>query len=345
MASEVGRLTASILTNFLVAVRISSRDRLIIDPLNPIHLLLSAKRSRVNSLPIHTEATSMRINPSRIMPLLFVGLLGLVPLHAEGQTKSNGARNVLVELYTSQGCDSCPSACDLLGKLPKLGFSPDRVIALNFHVDYFNTPWVDPFSDPSFSDREMSYNQVMKRKDLYFTPMLMVDGRYPMLGSNQGQVVSAIRQAKTEAPGVGIELAAEGVGPRKTVKVQLQAKSADVAGRDLLVGVALTQNRVSTAVPSGENKGKTLVEYHVVRKLDHKFTKLSRSELKTLTFSLNLPPNADPADFRVVAFAQDRNNGQVHQVDDLPWQSASTPASDSAPAPDSTPAPTRTTSR
>ena len=283
----------------------------------------------------------MRIQLVPFMPLLFVGLLAISPVIAEGQTKPSASRTVLVELYTSQGCNSCPSACDLLGKLPKLGFSPDRVVALNFHVDYFNTPWVDPFSDPSFSDREMSYNQVMNRKDLYFTPMLMVDGRQPMLGSNQGQVVAAIRQAKTEAPAVALDLTLDGAGPRKTVAVQLQARTAEVAGRDLLVGVALTQNRVSTDVPSGENAGKTLVEYHVVRKLDHKFTKLSRSEPKTMTFSLKLPPNANPADFRVVAFAQDRNNGQVHQTDDLPWQAAATPTL----TPESTPSPTRTTSR
>ena len=281
----------------------------------------------------------MRIQPIRFTSLLLVGLLAISPVSATGQTKPSASRTVLVELYTSQGCDSCPSACDLLGKLPKLGFNPDRVIALNFHVDYFNTPWVDPFSDPSFSDREMSYNQVMKRNDLYFTPMLMVDGRQPMLGSNQGQVVAAIRQAKTQAPAVGIDLSLDGSGPRKTVAVQLQTRTAEVAGRDLLIAVALTQNRVSTDVPSGENAGKTLVEYHVVRKLDHKFTKLTRSEPKTLTFSLNLPPNADPADFRVVAFAQDRNNGQVHQADDLPWQLPATLT------PESTPAATRTKSR
>ena len=283
----------------------------------------------------------MRIQPIRFTPLLLVALLAIHPASVVGQTKPSASRTVLVELYTSQGCNSCPPACDLMGKFPQLGFTPDRVVALNFHVDYFNTPWADPFSDPSFSNREMSYNQVLKRQDLYFTPMLMVDGRQPMLGSNQKQVVAAIRQAKTESPGVTLDLKIEGADPRKTVAVQLQARTAEAAGRDLLVAVALTQDRVSTDVPSGENAGKTLVEYHVVRKLDHKFTKLSRSEPRTLNFSLTLPTNANPADFRVVAFAQDRDNGQVHQAADLAWQ----PALTLPPAPESTPSPPPTATR
>ncbi len=245
-----------------------------------------------------------------------------------GQDKATTpTRKVLVELYTSQGCDSCPPAADLMGKLPALGFGPDRVVALNFHVDYFNTPWVDPFSDPSYSDREQSYNQVMKRTDLYFTPMMMIDGRNPQLGSNRDQALASIRKAKGEAPAVTLDLSLDGTSPRRTASVKIAARSAEVAGRDILVGVALTQNHASTPVPSGENAGKTLIEHDVVRRLDHKFTKLDRTGSKTLTFPVELPPNSDPtAAYRVVVFAQDRANGQVHQADSVPWTSVPTPA-------------------
>ena len=249
------------------------------------------------------------------------------PTAAVGQEKSAGPpRKILVELYTSQGCDSCPPAADLLGKLAALGYGPDRVVPVNFHVDYFNTPWEDPFSDPSYSDREQSYNQVMRRTDLYFTPMMMVDGRYPLLGSNREQAVAALRQARNEPPGVALGIHLDGSGSRKTVAVKLTARSGDIAGRDLLIGVALTQDRATTQVPSGENAGKTLVEHHVVRRLDHKFTRLDRTEPKTLTFPLTLPDGADPARFHVAVFAQDRANGKVHQADSLPWITP-TPAS------------------
>ena len=65
-------------------------------------------------------------------------------------------KKVLVELYTSQGCNSCPPASDLVGRLGALGYGPDKVVVLNFHVDYFNDPWADPFSDAAYSRRQLS---------------------------------------------------------------------------------------------------------------------------------------------------------------------------------------------
>lgn len=272
----------------------------------------------------HPKAITMRSYCLPTLALIAIGAGLIVPGSlVRGEDKSSSPpRKVLVELYTSQGCNSCPPACELLGKLGSLGLGDDRVVALNFHVDYFNTPWVDPFSDPSFSDREQSYNQVMRRTDLYFTPMLMVDGRTPMLGSNRDQVLTAVRRAQGEAPGVALDLGVDGFGPRRSVTVKLKARTDAAVGRDLLIGVALTQDKVTTKVPSGENAGKILDEYHVVRRLDHKFTKLDRTERKTLSFPVALPAGSDPAGFRVVAFAQDRANGAVYQAEVIPWASA-----------------------
>ena len=244
----------------------------------------------------------------------------IAPSPSRGQDKAAASpKKVLVELYTSQGCDSCPPASDLLGRLAALGYGPDQVVPLNFHVDYFNTPWADPFSNPAHSDRQQSYNQVLGRTDLYFTPLMMVDGRYPLLGSNREQAVGSIRQARAEPARVALKLSLDGPALRKTVAVKLAARTAEVAGRDLLIGVALTQERTSTRVPSGENAGKTLVEHHVVRRLDHRFTKLDRTDSKTLSFPVSLPDGSDPARFRITAFAQDRTNGQVYQADAIPW--------------------------
>ena len=260
-----------------------------------------------------------------LLALLIAGATPPRPSPAQDRSAAP-PKKILVELFTSQGCNSCPPASDLLARLATLGYGPDRVVAVNFHVDYFNTPWVDPFSDPSFSDREQSYNRVMRRNDLYFTPLMMVDGRYPFLGSNREQAVAAIRKAKAEAPGVALDLALDGDGPRRSVAVRLAARAAEAAGRDLLIGVALTQNRVSTRVPSGENAGRTLAETHVVRRLDHQFARLDRAAPTTLTFPVALPAGLDPADCRVVAFAQDRANGRVHQAEAIPWATPPAPA-------------------
>ena len=93
-------------------------------------------------------------------------------------------KRVLLELYTSQGCNSCPPASDLLGKLFELGDGADRIVPLNFHVDYFNQPWPDPYSDASYTRRQRDYNSVQHRDDLQFTPLLMVDGRQPLHKNN-----------------------------------------------------------------------------------------------------------------------------------------------------------------
>ena len=118
------------------------------------------------------------------------------------EPKPESPKKALVELYTSQGCDMCPAADELLARLGALGYGPDRIITLSFHVDYFNDPWKDPFSDAAYSQREMAYNTALNRKDLYFTPMMMIDGRHPMLGSDQARAQSALKDVLKERPGV-----------------------------------------------------------------------------------------------------------------------------------------------
>jgi hypothetical protein len=236
--------------------------------------------------------------------------------------KAGNAKKVLVELYTSQGCDSCPSAAELLGRLGSLGYGRDRVVPLAFHVDYFNEPWKDPYSDPAFSRRELAYNGALDRKDLYFTPMMMVDGRYPMLGSDQPKAQAALDRALKQRPGVTLEIELKerpGAPDRKTLAVTLAAPSAEAADRDLLVGVALFEDRVSTAVRAGENAGKTLVEYDTVRKFVYEKVRVGQSRPTELTFPLELPADADPLRFGVAAFVQDWTKGKVHQADAVPW--------------------------
>jgi hypothetical protein len=213
----------------------------------------------------------------------------------------------------------------LLGKLAALGYGPTKIVPVAFHVDYFNDPWKDPFSDPSYSKREWAYNEAQDRKDLYFTPMMMIDGRYPMLGSDQPKARAALDRALKQRPGVtlGIDLSSPSSSRddprRRTLAVTVSPLSAEATDRDLLVGVAITEDPVTTAVPSGENKGKTLVEHHAVRKFVFEKVQLSKSQSKELSFPLELPADADPARCRVAVFVQDWMKGQVHQADGLRW--------------------------
>ena len=128
-----------------------------------------------------------------------------------GQKQATGAdktddskRMVLVELYTSQGCDMCPTAEKLLGTLAE---RDRRIVPIAFHVDYFNDPWKDVFSDPLYSQRQMTYNQLYTKPKnpeygLYYTPMLMIDGEQSVNGRDAASAEAAIRQALARKPAV-----------------------------------------------------------------------------------------------------------------------------------------------
>ena len=149
------------------------------------------------------------------MRVLIQLLIAIVPLAfaeecALGQDTGRDApkRVVLVELFTSQGCDMCPAAEKMLGALAER----DRgIVPIAFHVDYFNDPWKDVFSDPLYSQRQGAYNQLYTKPKnaeygLYYTPMLMIDGEQSVNGRDPISAEAAIRQAKNKKPLVDLDV-------------------------------------------------------------------------------------------------------------------------------------------
>ena len=190
--------------------------------------------------------------------LIAVGPDRPVSAAEDDQTK----RLVLVELYTSQGCDMCPTAEKMLGALAE---QDSRIVPIAFHVDYFNDPWKDVFSDPLYSQRQMAYNQLYTKPKnqeygLYYTPMLMIDGRQSVNGRDLPSAEAAIRQALARKPAVGLDvtldLARDGRSGTATIKVT--SRSAGAEKSPLLVCAVLREDGVVTDVPSGENAGKSL---------------------------------------------------------------------------------------
>ena len=138
-------------------------------------------------------------------------------------------RMVLVELYTSQGCDMCPTAEKVLGALAG---RDQTIVPIAFHVDYFNDPWKDVFSDSLYSQRQMTYNQLYAKPKnaeygLYYTPMMMIDGEQSVNGRDAASAESAIRRARAKKPAVAIDLRLELKQRRRsgtaTVRVTSQA--------------------------------------------------------------------------------------------------------------------------
>ncbi len=170
----------------------------------------------------------------------------------------------VVELFTSQGCYSCPAADRALGRL--IAERPD-VVGLEYHVDYWDDlvygsagRWRDPFSSPDHTRRQRDYNggPLEGRRGVY-TPQAVVNGRYGAVGSRKGVIEELIGKGRAESVVVTVD-GGEAAGLDVTV-------SGGATGRATVWLVRFDRHRV-TEVPSGENQGKTLENHHIVSALD-----------------------------------------------------------------------------
>ena len=223
----------------------------------------------------------------------------------------------------------CPSAEQLLGQLA----SDARVVPITFHVDYFNDPWKDPFSDPKFSRREMQYsvlydraNKLNKPNYLYLTPLVMVDGQTPMVGKDdaetKGRAQAAIRRSLADRPSVAIDLAlkAEGGEAKRSLDVTLSALVPEMRGREVLVAVVPYSAKTSTRVGSGELAGKTYGGRFVARGFEAQAARIAPSGKATTTFRVAPPKDADLKADGIVVIVQDEETGAVYQAAIISWQ-------------------------
>jgi hypothetical protein len=202
---------------------------------------------------------------------------------------------VVVELFTSQGCSSCPPADRLLASLAKDNTKGTEVIILSEHVDYWDyLGWKDPFSSPFFTERQHSYARALRQNNVY-TPEMVVDGINGFVGSNEGAAVSAIQRAGHE-PKVRLSLSAVEDSSKTSVDVVLLKKPEISKAERLLV--FLTQDDINVLVGSGENSGQTLRHSGVVRHVKV-IGKTSDSTIK-----LPKPSNSSARNLRVVAVLQ-----------------------------------------
>lgn len=218
-------------------------------------------------------------------------------------TEPAGERGpIVVELFTSQGCSSCPPADRLLSQLGD--DSGDDVIALAFHVDYWDyIGWKDPFSSAQWSERQEAYARSLRTGRLY-TPQLVVDGREHCVGSKKRDVEALLDQARRRGQGSRVQV----VGEIAESKLQV-AVAATVGGqlnRPLDLVVAIVEEGLETSVTRGENAKRSLRNDHVVRRLqvvDRLGQGASRGGEHQVTVDLDPAWNRDG--LGVVAFLQD----------------------------------------
>lgn len=256
---------------------------------------------------------------------------GAALAQADAPERSESRRVVLVELYTSQGCNMCPEAEKNLGILAG---RERRIVPIAFHVDYFNKPWKDPFSESLYSQRQMAFNSLYtkpknKEYGLYYTPMMMIDGEQSINGRDPAGAEAAIRRALAKKPQVTLKTRLELANNGRTgnLEVKVAPRSVVVQDRELLVCAVLREDGVVTEVESGENAKKTLTARFPARSTKFEFIELKGKAEKAMSFAFDRAPLWNAEKLGLAVFVQDKATGVVYQAADLPWRSDRGPAS------------------
>jgi hypothetical protein len=213
---------------------------------------------------------------------------------------------VVVELFTSEGCSSCPPADELLGRLrQELAAKNVQVIPLGFHVDYWNSlGWKDRFSSPDFTQRQEQYAHALK-VDGPYTPEMVVDGEVEFVGNDAGRAQSTIRQQANQLETAQVKIALAGADQ---LIIQVKGPAAPSSG-NALVMLAITEDNLSTQVGAGENGGRTLHHAAVVRELRQVGT-LHDGGME-MTVPLKLQKDWKRNDLRAVVFVQNGPSGKI----------------------------------
>ena len=230
------------------------------------------------------------------------------PVRAAGD---NERRPVLVELFTSEGCSSCPPADALLAKLDANQFVPGaRVIVLSEHVTYWDRlGWRDPFSLEAMTRRQQQYSQHFNLDDVY-TPQVVVDGAAQLVGSDERGLRRDIAEAAQEAK---LDVKIEGAQASGDHQVQFRVRVVGNGSGAHLVA-ALAEDRVESTVARGENAGRTLQHVAVVRTLQD--FGIGRQEGRSLALRLPEQKDDNGKSLRLVVFLADAKTGHVLGVDE-----------------------------
>ncbi|MDX6694328.1 MAG: hypothetical protein QOF02_1931 [Blastocatellia bacterium] len=222
---------------------------------------------------------------------------------------------VLLELFTSEGCSSCPPADDLLSQLDKTQpLAGVEVIALSQHVDYWNQlGWADPYSTAEFSARQSDYSAAFKLDGVY-TPQMVVDGQAEFVGSNRERARDAITSAARSPKATVILKRDESGGQANATTAPLQLRIENLppisAGDTAEVLLAVTESDLLSSVSRGENSGRRLTHTAVVRQLSIVGTAGSNAAFKASPV-VTIAKDWKRDNLRAVVFVQERASRKV----------------------------------
>lgn len=191
--------------------------------------------------------------------------IAAVHLSAPPLTEAESKNSVpaVLELFTSEGCSSCPSADALLSELARK--NPNSIVVLSEHVDYWNyLGWKDPYSSPVFSERQKRYVEKLHSSSMY-TPQLVVNGTDESVGNNHQAVEQALRrQGGANLSALAIITIANSSQPNINIEFD---SVPEMASSPFVANIAFVKDNATSKVTRGENQGRTLMHTNVVTKL------------------------------------------------------------------------------
>jgi len=225
------------------------------------------------------------------------------------RSASGAGTTTIVELYTSEGCDSCPPADKWFSSL---SYQRDGVVPLAFHVDYWDyIGWKDRFAQAAFAERQRTTVARQGSRTVY-TPQVMFDGRDARAISLGTVLREGVRAASQQPARATLQLASQLAGDTLAISV-LAAVPDGALRRESSLFIVVTEDNLQSSVTAGENRGVALRHDHVARTLIGPIPLHADGNLE-ITRKISLPREWKHADLQVAAFVQRGGNGEILQA-------------------------------
>ncbi len=248
---------------------------------------------------------------------IFAGLAIALTVALQAQTAVDGPaqRVVLIELFTSEGCSSCPPADALLRQVNGSRTPGDQlVVGISEHVTYWNgLGWSDPFSSPAYTERQNAYSERFHLEGVY-TPQMVINGAEQIVGSDRSALLRAVEAEEAQHSRLSLRILSLSVAGR-TLTVNFSA-SGDVPAHGADLMAVLTDDSDHSTVVRGENSGQTLAHVAVARSISLVGRLRAAGER---TVQVQIPVTFEAAQrHHLILFAQTPGNGRVLGADTKP---------------------------
>lgn len=257
------------------------------------------KKTRLEkNMQTQKNKLSVRL-PGFTITLLVISSLFITTFSLFSHPENSENNFAVVELFTSEGCSSCPPADKVLsGLISEARDKNLNIYGLSFHVDYWDyIGWKDPYSDNKYSRRQRQYAQAFKTDRIY-TPQMIVNGQKEFIGSSQSKAQTSIRDALAKPASVKISLQSK----LENQKLQIDYSVAGLP-TNAMVHLALVESGLAQDIKSGENRGRVLKHDNVVRDFQTFQTKKGQA-----TFHLSEVENDNTG---VIIYVQDQNSMKI----------------------------------